>query len=96
MRRGTVYLLFFLIQILDGPRMTFSRWHLRLTQVAVQQQTKALAIHEQLGGFDTPDGKRFLLLLGLFLLLFCIPFHVSAYWVRTKRVRGRLPKWESL
>jgi hypothetical protein len=24
--------------------------------VAVAQQTKALAIHQQLGGFDTPDG----------------------------------------
>ena len=22
------------------------------------QQTKALAIHQQLGGFDTPDGER--------------------------------------
>jgi len=28
-------------------------------QVAVGQQTKALAIHQQLGGFDTPDGKHF-------------------------------------
>ena len=27
-------------------------------QVAVAQQTKALAIHQQLGGFDTPDGER--------------------------------------
>ena len=29
-----------------------------VTQVAVAQQTKALAIHEQLGGFDTPDGNE--------------------------------------